>query len=112
MDEPTVDATGLDPVLEIATSLRALADRPLTHEQAADLDAILGELEALVRQGTGDSSTLARCNGDLKVLETAAGWAGGTVSLAPVPRAQRDRIKRLMSWLGAERRRPRRWRRP
>jgi hypothetical protein len=125
MDEPTVDATGLDPVLEIATSLRALADRPLTQEQMADLDAVLGELELLVRKGTGDASTLARCNGDLKVIETAAGWAGvsqapvsqatvsrAPVSRAPVSRAQRERIKRLLPWLGPEPRRPRRWRRP
>jgi len=106
MDEPT--STGPDPVPEIATSLRALADRQLTHEQSADLDEILGELESLVREDAGDRSLLARCNGDLKVIETAP---GSGVSLVPVSRAQRDRIKRLLPWLGPDRRRPRRWRR-
>ena len=111
MDEPVLDATGSDPVHEIATSLRAVADRQLSPEQAADLDEILAELEALVRKGS-DPSTLARCNGDLKVLETAAGWGDATVTVAPVSRAQRDRIRRLLPWLGPERRRLRRWRRP
>jgi hypothetical protein len=112
MDEQARDSAGSDPVPEITTNLRVLADRQLTEEQAADLDEILSELEALVRRGIGDPSTLARCKGDLKIIETAAEWADGTACLVPVSRAQRDRIKRLLPLLAPDRRRPRRWRRP
>jgi hypothetical protein len=108
MDEHALPASGTDPAHEVATLLRGVADRQLTPQHSADLDEVLAELELLVR--SGDDAALSRANGDLRIIDTTAGW--GSPAATPVSRAQRDRIKRLIPALQHERKRTMRpWRR-
>jgi hypothetical protein len=108
MDEHAFSAPGVDPAREVAILLRGVADRQLTPQQSADLDDVLTELEALVRQG--ERASLPRLHGDLRIIDTTAGW--GSPVAAAVSRTQRDRIRRLVSALVPERRRTMRpWRR-
>jgi hypothetical protein len=108
MDEYAVPASGPDPAREVVILLRGVADRQLTPQQSADLDEVLTELELLVRKG--DFAALPRANGDLRIIDTTAGW--GSPAATPVSRTQRDRIKRLIPALEPDRKRTMRpWRR-
>jgi hypothetical protein len=108
MDEHAFSASGFDPAHEVATLLRAVADRQLTPPQSADLDDVLTELELLLRKG--DLAALARANGDLRIIDTTAAW--GSPAAIAASRNQRDRIRRLLPVLEPERKRTiRPWRR-
>jgi hypothetical protein len=107
MDELPIEATA-DPAREIATSLRVADAWRLTAEQSTDLDAILTDLELAVRRGRLDRAALARLNGDVTILDTTAIRAPATppagVTVFPITRAQRVRIKRVVNTLIPKRR--------
>jgi hypothetical protein len=108
MDEHPNSASGADPAHDVASLLRDVAERPLTPQQAADLDEVLTELEALVRNA--DLDALPRLGGDLRIIDTTAGW--GSPAAVAVSRTQRERIRRLLPALSSDRRRGMRpWRR-